>query len=223
MMINKTIINIGIGKRLKSARDEAKMSQIEAAEMISNKYQCSMDERTIRRYESGENSVSIENLLRFAEVYNKTLDYLVYGHNTTNDDSMRWEDMLKRLNRLVYSGVLIPQKIEEKMNPLYGKYVLVALDEETNMFLENLNVLCKNKNYFNKKGRPDFNHLLKDFDKTINEVVEKDEEVKMDLDRIIKFLLKNKEDPISFIQPKLEIAIANKKIIEDKKERFRRP
>ena len=222
-MINKTIVNISIGKRLKSSREESQMTQSEVADIMSNKYQCSIDERTVRRYETGENSVSIEFLLHFAEIYNKTLDYLVYGHNTTNDDSMRWEDMFKRLNRLIYSGVLIPQKIDIKMSPLFGKYELIALDEETNVFLDNLDVLCKNKNYFNKKGQPNFDNLLKDFDDTIKSVVDKDETVKLDLDRIIGFLLKNKEDPISFIKPRFELALANKKKMEEKRDALGKP
>ena len=69
---NRTINRV-IGQRLKRAREDAKLTQSEAAEIMSNHYNCNMDERTIRRYEVGDNSVSIENLLNFADLYNITL------------------------------------------------------------------------------------------------------------------------------------------------------
>ncbi len=217
--MSKESTNRIIGKRLKAAREEAMLSQEKAAELMSNRYQCPMNDRTIRRYEAGENSVSIENLLCFADLYNKTLDNLVYGHNTTNDDSLRWEDMLKRLNRLIYSGILIPQRINNEQDPLNGKYMFLALDDTTNVYLENTYALCTTKNYQNKKGNPDFNNLLKDFDSQINKVVEKDEKVYLSIERIVDFFHKNKEDPTNFIVEKIDIALKNKQNAENEKGR----
>lgn len=210
---NRTINRV-IGQRLKRAREDAKLTQSEAAEIMSNHYNCNMDERTIRRYEVGDNSVSIENLLNFADLYNKTLDYLVYGHNTTNDDSIRWEDMLKRLNRLINTGVLIPQKISDTNSNLNGKYQFIALDPETNVYLDQIHAICAIDNYHFNKGEYKYDKLSKDCDDAISKVVDKTENVPLTMERIINFFLMNKEDPTNFVNNALE----KSNIIREKKK-----
>nr|MCR4874783.1 helix-turn-helix domain-containing protein [Clostridia bacterium] len=203
-----------IGQRLALARKESNLTQEEAIQKLDLDYGFKIDIKTLRRYEHGD-AVNLERLMKLAELYNKTLDYIVYGYNTTRDDSMRWEDMLKRLSILICSGVLLPQKCDVGV---MGKetYVLYAFDEETNCFLDKANVLCKIKNYNNKKGRPDFDHLLEDINDEILQIVNKDDEVELTLERIMDFFHKCGQDPTAFIKEKVEIALKNKKLQQEK-------
>ncbi len=214
--MNLKAIKRNIGKILLKARNESGMTQAD----VSSKYKAlsgkEIDERTIRRYEDGD--ITLEGLLYMSEIYNKTVDYFLYGHETMRNDSLRWEDQLKRLNRLVYSAVLIPEKYDDVMSPYYGKYCYISLDEETNVHMERIETMCKTKNYLNRKGKPDFNHLLKDFDDDVTTIVDKDEEIKLELNRIIKLFKKNNEDPIPFIKQAIEIAQKNADANQPKKK-----
>ena len=204
-----------IGENLLKARKESGMTQSEVVSKYEDLSRKTIDERTIRRYEDGE--ITLEGLLYMTEIYNKTIDYFLYGNETTRDDSLKWEDQLKRLNRLVYSAVLVPQKCEEKMSPWYNKYIYISPDEETNLHMERVEVLCKTKNYLNRKGKPDFDRLLKDFDEEVSEIVDKEEEIQLDLYRIIHHFRKNNEDPLPFIKNALDIARRNVEAQEKKK------
>ena len=208
-------IRITIGNNLLKARRELGITQTEVADQYEKLFRKSIDERTIRRYEDGD--ITLEGLLYMAEFYNKTIDYFLYGHETMRDDSLKWEDQLKRLNRLVYSAVLVPQKCNEMMSPYYGKYIYVSPDEETNLHMERVEVMCKTKNYLNRKGKPDFDHMLKDFDSEVSRIVDKEDEILLDINRIVHHFRTNNEDPLPFIKKALDIALKNKETQDEKK------
>ncbi|MHC1682655.1 MAG: response regulator [Clostridiaceae bacterium] len=76
---NKVELNKKIGQRLKSLRKTNNLSQSDVANHL--------DVRTnsISQYESGATSLTIENVLKLAELFNVTTDYILcYTLNVTN-------------------------------------------------------------------------------------------------------------------------------------------
>ena len=61
-----------LGQRLRSLREGMRMSQAKMAELIG------MKQSSINRYESGEASPTPETLLRYADYFDVSLDY-IYG------------------------------------------------------------------------------------------------------------------------------------------------
>ena len=100
-----------------------------------------------RRYEKGDFLPKIDNLIVFAELFNTTLDYLVFGRETSDDNSFTWFDTLKRLNRLIYSLVLIPELEENKDSLYYHKYFFLSSDEELKLYIDKLVNFMGSKKY----------------------------------------------------------------------------
>lgn len=61
-----------IGQRLRSLREGMRISQVKMAEIVG------MKQSSINRYESGEASPSPETLLKYADYFDVSLDY-IYG------------------------------------------------------------------------------------------------------------------------------------------------
>lgn len=137
--------NVGI--RLKQLRKKYKYSINILSEKLSNEYFLNIDEKTIRRYEKGDFLPKIDNLIVFAELFNTTLDYLVFGRETSDDNSFTWFDTLKRLNRLIYSLVLIPELEENKDSLYYHKYFFLSSDEELKLYIDKLVNFMGSKKY----------------------------------------------------------------------------
>ena len=103
MIVVNDEFKTGVGKRLRKLREGQELTINEVAERLSNNYFLDVDEKSIRRYEKGEFLPKIDNLICLAELYDTTLDYIVYGKETSDDNSFTWYDNFKRLNRLIYS------------------------------------------------------------------------------------------------------------------------
>lgn len=76
---NNMALNKKIGQRLKSLRKINNLSQSDVAKYIDVKT------NSISQYESGSSGLSIENVLKLAELFNVTTDYILcYNLNVTN-------------------------------------------------------------------------------------------------------------------------------------------
>ena len=100
MIVVNDEFKTGVGKRLRKLREGQELTINEVVERLSNNYFLDVDEKSIRRYEKGEFLPKIDNLICLAELYDTTLDYIVYGKETSDDNSFTWYDNFKRLNRL---------------------------------------------------------------------------------------------------------------------------
>ena len=92
-----------VGERLKQLRKNNNYTIYQLLEKLQNEYFIDIDEKSIRRYEKGEFLPKIDNLICLAEIFNTTLDYIIYGKETSDDNSFTYYDNFKRLNRLIYS------------------------------------------------------------------------------------------------------------------------
>ncbi len=92
--------------RLRSLRKEKKYTQVKLGEMLNYGY------TAIANYESGRNQPSIPDLIKIANIFNVSMDYLL-GINdirlpyTKEDNSAQFNDF-----RMLYAS-LSPQGIEE--------------------------------------------------------------------------------------------------------------
>ena len=68
----------GLGERLKSCRENRKLSQRAVAEMLG------VSAGIIPEYENGNRTPSSEKLVRLADIYNCSIDFLV-GRSRSND------------------------------------------------------------------------------------------------------------------------------------------
>ncbi|WP_194611647.1 helix-turn-helix domain-containing protein [Clostridium vitabionis] len=72
-----------IGSRLREARKNAGMFQADAAEKME------MSRPTLSAIESGKRTVTAEEIIRFAELYHVTSEYLLYGMEESNPQVQR--------------------------------------------------------------------------------------------------------------------------------------
>ena len=173
------------GERLKRLRNEKGLTLAETVEKLSKDYYIDIDEKSIRRYETGEFLPKTDNLIAIAELFGVSLDYLIYGRHTSDDNSFTWKDSLKRLNRLIFSLVVYPIKNEDKNSKYYGKYTFVSADKEVEVYLERLTEFSKTKNYFTGRGEsPDF--TIADYDALIGDLGELPDNLYPSVKRLLK-------------------------------------
>jgi transcriptional regulator with XRE-family HTH domain len=121
MIVVNDEFKTGVGKRLRKLREDQELTINEVVERLSNNYFLDVDEKSIRRYEKGEFLPKIDNLICLAELYDTTLDYIVYGKETSDDNSFTWYDNFKRLNRLLYTMQVQMLRDGEKVSDVYLK------------------------------------------------------------------------------------------------------
>ena len=170
-----------VGVRLKKLRERTGMSPKGVSKILSERYYCDIDEKSIRRYEKGEFLPKIDNLICLAELYDTTLDYIVYGKETSDDNSFTWYDNFKRLNRLLYTMQIVPLRNKENMSEIYLK----LLDDEAKEWFERIERFINNKRLmFTHKGIEkitnikDLDDLFKDFKKDETQLIPIEEKVK---------------------------------------------
>ncbi len=136
-----------LGKRLKILRKEKGLTQAELVEKLSTTFHIDIDEKSVRRYENGTYLPKIDNLIALSEFFGTSLDFLVYGKEMTDENSYTWKDTFRRLNRLIFSAVLLPFREEDKNSPYCGKYYFEAFDEEVTVYMERFFAYAKDKCY----------------------------------------------------------------------------
>jgi transcriptional regulator with XRE-family HTH domain len=172
-----------VGKRLKELRKKSKLTIGELLETLQNEHYVDIDEKSIRRYEKGEFLPKIDNLICLAEIFNTSLDYIIYGRETSDDNSFTYYDNFKRLNRLVYS-----LSVNFVKNESTGKCYLELWDEESKIYWERLNTFGINDIYrFEKRMEPP-KFSLKELDKLIEDFAEYKEQLLPTKERFYSFL-----------------------------------
>jgi transcriptional regulator with XRE-family HTH domain len=170
-----------VGNRLRELREHKGLSIKETAKKLSEYYYCNIDEKSIRRYENGEFLPKIDNLICLAELYGSTLDYIVYGRETSDDNSFTWYDNFKRLNRLLYTMQMKMLRDKENTSNVY----IQLLDDESKEWFGRIErYIDKRKNLFTHKGIEkdvdvrDLDALFKDFEKDRTQLLPIEERVK---------------------------------------------
>lgn len=163
-------INYNISNNLKILRKKKKLTQEQVVNLIGEE---NISLRSYKTYEAG-NSLTVpllDKLIILAEFYNVSLDSLIFNKPLTYDDSFTKKDCFKRLGRLIYSLVLVPEKDNDPSSKHYGKYFFYNLDNDVTLFLDKISLICsqkdiafeyKNKNLY--KGIDDFDEAFKDID-----------------------------------------------------------
>lgn len=183
-----TIINDdfkkNVGKRLQELREQKGLTIKDVVELLSRDYYCGIDEKSIRRYEKGDFLPKIDNLICIAELYDTTLDYIVYGKETSDDNSFTWYDNFKRLNRLLYTMQVKMLRDREKVSDVYLK----LLDDEAKEWFGIIERYIGNrKNMFTHKGLEkeiavkDLDALFKEFKKDRTQLLPIEEKVRRSL------------------------------------------
>lgn len=184
MIVINDEFKTGVGKRLRKLREGQELTINEVVERLSNNYFLDVDEKSIRRYEKGEFLPKIDNLICLAELYDTTLDYIVYGKETSDDNSFTWYDNFKRLNRLLYTMQVQMLRDGEKVSDVYLK----LLDGEAKEWFGRIERYIENrKNMFTHKGLEkeiavkDLDALFKEFKKDPTQLLPIEEKVRRSL------------------------------------------
>jgi transcriptional regulator with XRE-family HTH domain len=193
MIVVNDEFKTGVGKRLRKLREGQELTINEVVERLSNNYFLDVDEKSIRRYEKGDFLPKIDNLICLAELYDTTLDYIVYGKETSDDNSFTWYDNFKRLNRLIYSLAVGFGKGSED-----GKIYLELWDDEAKVYYEKLQSFSTDSNYkFEHIGKdPVFS--VKDLDNLFSDFKKNKKQLKPNEDRFFKYLKSQGIDPEVF-------------------------
>ena len=136
-----------IGARLKKLRERQSLTINDLVDKLSNECYLNVDEKTIRRYEKGESLPKLDNLVALSEIFHTTLDYLVMGKETSDDNELTWRSSFKRLNRLIFSLVLIPQVEADPDSPHFGKYYFYGGDDELKLYMDKLSNFVRTDDY----------------------------------------------------------------------------
>ncbi|MBE5743335.1 MAG: helix-turn-helix transcriptional regulator [Clostridiales bacterium] len=187
-----------VGKRLKELRKKSKLTIGDLLEILQNEHYVDIDEKSIRRYEKGEFLPKIDNLICLAEIFNTSLDYIIYGRETSDDNSFTYYDNFKRLNRLIYS-----LSVNFVKNESTGKCYLELWDEESKIYWERLNNFGINDNYkFEKRNAmPKFS--LRELDLLIEDFAEYKEQLLPTKKRFDAWLKSQGINPDAFLMEKL--------------------
>lgn len=183
-----TIINDdfkkNVGERLQKLRKQKGLGIEDVVELLSRDYYCSINEKSIRRYEKGGTLPKIDNLICLAELYDTTLDYIVYGRETSDDNSFTWYDNFKRLNRLLYTMQIQILRDKENVSDVYLK----LLDDEAKEWFGRIERFIESKRLmFARKGIEkitdikDLDSLFKEFKKDQTQLLPIEEKVRRSL------------------------------------------
>lgn len=183
--MNYEVYKNDVGLRLKQLRLSRHLSQKTLCDIFSKRFNLSTSERSLRRYEDGENLPSTEVLFAYKEVFNVSFDYLLNGSSVSDDDSYTFADSFKRLNRLLFSTVLLHEKVTDQNDPMFGKYIFLAPDDETTAYLDKLlgSLAVSNVQFANDDSNGTI--TIQDFDKNISEINLPNKQIKADKERLI--------------------------------------
>lgn len=187
-----------VGARLRSLRVSNKLSIDALIDKLQNEYYLDIDEKTIRRYEKGEFLPKIDNLICFAELFNSSLDYIIYGKETSNDNSFTYYDNFKRLNRLIYS--LSVNFVKDNKT---GKCYLELWEDEFKVYWERLNSFGVSENYLFEKRNANPVFDVKKLDDLFDDFKIYTEQLSPTLNRYNKMLLSMGISPKEFLEEKL--------------------
>ena len=199
MIVINDEFKTGVGKRLRKLREGQELTINEVVERLSNNYFLDVDEKSIRRYEKGEFLPKIDNLICLAELYDTTLDYIVYGKETSDDNSFTWYDTFKRLNRLIYPLTLGFGKDSED-----GKIYLELWDDEAKVYYDRIQSFGVDKNYMYVHKGIDPNYKVKEMDALFEDFKNYKEQLTPNKERQFKYLKSQGEDPEKYIRSRIE-------------------
>lgn len=187
-----------IGKRLRFLRNQNGLTIDELVSILNNKYYICIDEKSIRRYEKGVFLPKIDNLIALSDIFNTTLDYLIFGKETSDNNSYTWKDSFMRINRLVYSCVLFPFKDDA------GKYYYVGYDDELQIYTDKLIKFAIDKNFLFEKYNKNPHFDIHCFDDLINDFNECNEELFPTKKRLDQLLIKSGIDHNEYLKDRIQ-------------------
>lgn len=91
-MREKKDINIGMGSRIKDAREQAKLTQERLSELVG------MGPKNLSSVERGAAGLSIERLVRICEVLQVSSDKILFGVPEDHNDVQAVSDRLSKLS-----------------------------------------------------------------------------------------------------------------------------
>ena len=141
----------------------------------------------------------IDNLICLAEIFKTSLDYIIYGKETSDDNSFTYYDNFKRLNRLIYSLA-----VNFVRNNSTGKCYLELWEDESKLYWERLNTYGSNDNYkFEKRNEPP-KISLKELDLLIEDFAEYKEQLLPTKERYDSYLESQGINPDAYLDEKLK-------------------
>jgi len=179
-------------------RNKNKLTIGDLVEKLQNEHYIDIDEKSIRRYEKGEFLPKIDNLICLAEIFKTTLDYIIYGKETSDDNSFTYYDNFKRLNRLIYSLAVNFLKDEKT-----GKCYLELWEDEAKLYWERLNNFGINDNYKYEKRNATPKFSLNELDLLIEDFAEYDEQLLPTKKRFDAWLKSQGINPDVYLMEKL--------------------
>jgi transcriptional regulator with XRE-family HTH domain len=189
---------INVGVRLKQLRENKHYTINKLLEIMQNDYYVEIDEKSIRRYEKGEFLPKIDNLICLAEIFNTSLDYIIYGKETSDDNSFTYYDNFKRLNRLIYS-----LSVNFLKDDCTGKCYLELWEEESKVYWERLNAFGISDNYKFEKRNTAPKISLKELDSLIEDFAEYQEQLLPTQERFFNWLISQGINPNKDLKNKL--------------------
>lgn len=188
-----------VGKRLRGLREGQGLTIDDVVARLSDEYYSNVDEKSIRRYEKGEFLPKIDNLLCLADLFNTTLDYIVYGKSTSDDNSFTKYDCFKRLNRLIYSLAIGFVK-----NTQDGKIYLELWEDIWKVYYERLQSFGVNQNYLFEYKNADPNFVVEDMDNLFLDFKSDEEQLAPTLERYNKYLRSKGYNPEEVLRRRIE-------------------
>ena len=125
----------------------------------------------------------IENLIGLSEILHTSLDYILFGKETSDDNSCTLYDNFRRLNRLIYSLSVCFAKNEQN-----GKYYFELMGDEAKIYWERIQAFAVDKNYFFEHQGKSPAFTLKDLDGLFTDFLKYDKQLEPTEERMNQWL-----------------------------------
>ena len=178
--INENFLK-AVGKRIRELRKSKKLTQVQLSDILLERYNVNIGDRSISRYETGVGLPETENLIYLADFFEISTEYILYGKKTVDEDSFTWYENFKRLNRLMYTLQIRMLRDERNISDVY----LQLLDDEAKEWFGRMERFIDNKRLmFDRKGIEkitdvrDLDALFEDFKKDHTQLCPIEEKVR---------------------------------------------
>lgn len=132
------------------------------------------------------------------------MDSLILNKNSTYDNSFLKRDQLKRINRLIYSSVLIPIKEDDPDNDYYRNYYFISYEKDVMNMIDVMNSRATIKNReFESSGTMPFKSC-DDLDKCFDGISNLTDDWSLSFERFNKNLKSNGIDPKEYFDKQIQ-------------------
>lgn len=124
-MIDREKFRKNFGARIKALREKHKLSQLELGRRVGAK-----GNNRVANWESGENSCSLETVMKLSEVFNESPTYLLTGEKDISPLLTNYKSQISNLRKIQEAAINARNINEKLVSDLYEQIEYMEKNEE---------------------------------------------------------------------------------------------